>query len=366
MKVGIMTCHDVFNPGSSLQAYALSRYIGQQGAEVQIIDYKPDYMFRLLDFMTVESARWQKSFLHRWAYRIRVLPYKLSLLPRYCSYRTFNRKYLPLTKEQYRTNDDLKQLQGYDALICGSDQIWASVQNGCGEDPAFYLNFAPNAKKIAYAASFGAASISEKGAQCLAKYLPAFSAISVREKSGCQILKEYGFRAQQVLDPVFLMDRSFWESHCVAPGKKPENYVLVYGYDNSVNLEKVGAEYAKKRGLQLVSLGPGSKYNASGPENFLWLIRNAKMIITTSFHATAFSVIFETPFTAVPTGNQALFERVLSILQLLGLQGRLWDKDKNIDDLPVADYTRCREKLASAREDSSKFLIGALYGSEGK
>lgn len=366
MKVGILTCHDVFNPGSSLQAYALSRYIAEHGAEVQIIDYKPDYMYRLIDLMSVESAKWQKSILHRWAYRIRLLPYRLSLLPKFFRYRRFNRKYLPLTRRQYRTIDDLKQIKDYDALVCGSDQIWASVKNQCGEDPAFYLDFVPGAKKIAYAASFGAATISKKGAQCITEYLPAFSAISVRENSGCHILDKHGFQAQQVLDPVFLMDRSFWESLCVAPDEKLGNFVFVYGYDSSHNLEELGAEYASQRGMRVISLKPGSKFALGGPENFLWLIKNSKMVITSSFHAIAFSMIFETPFSAVQTGNAALFERILSILELTGLQGRLWHQDCDIDHLPPADYDRCRSILASARADSAKFLMGALYGPESK
>ena len=147
MKVGILTCHDVFNPGSSLQAYALSRYIAEHGAEVHIIDYKPDYMYRLIDLMSVESTKWQKSILHRWAYRIRLFPYKLSLMPKFFRYRMFNRKYLPLTRRQYRTIDDLKKINDYDVLVCGSDQIWASVKNQCGEDPAFYLGFASGPQK---------------------------------------------------------------------------------------------------------------------------------------------------------------------------------------------------------------------------
>ena len=366
MKVGIMTCHDVFNAGSSLQAYALSRYIAEHGAEVQIINYKPEYMYRLIDLLKVESERWQKSILHRWAYRIRLLPYKLSLLPKYCRYRAFNRRYLPLTRRQYHTIEELKKISSFDALVCGSDQIWSSVQNQCGEDPAFYLDFAPNAKKIAYAASFGATTISEQGSRCLADYLPEFSAISVREKSGLHILKTHGFQARQVVDPVFLMDRSFWESHCTAPDRTLCNYVLVYGYDNSIDLGELGAKYAAENGLQLISLMHGNKYALYGPEHFLWLIRNAQMVITSSFHAISFSLIFETPFAAVQTGNKALFERILSILELTGLQGRLWNGECPIDRLSPADYDHCRSALAAAREESRKFLLGALYGSESK
>lgn len=366
MKAGILTCHDVFNPGSSLQALALSHYLAEQNVDAEIIDYKPDYMYRLIDFMKVDSVKWQKSFFHRWAYRIRLLPYRLSLLPKYFRYRTFNWKYLSLTNRQYHTINDLQSICNYDILICGSDQIWASVKNQCGEDPAFYLNFAPNAKKIAYAASFGTACISETGAQCLKEYLPHFHAISVRESTGVEILNNHGFQGQLVLDPVFLKDKIFWESLCIAPNVAPNNYVFVYGYDSCIDLDELGATYASQKGLQIISLKPGSKYSLCGPENFLWLIKNANMVITSSFHATAFSIIFETPFTVVPTGNLELFERILSILELTGLQGRQWKKDCDIDLLLPADYDHCREVLTAAKETSKSFLLGALYGSDNK
>ena len=366
MKAGIITCHDVFNPGSSLQAFALSHFLAEQNVDTEIIDYKPDYMYRLIDFIKVDSIKWQKSFIHRWAYRIRVFPYNFSLLPKYFRYRKFNRKHLPLTHQQYHTLADLQSIGNYDALICGSDQIWASVKNQCGEDPAFYLDFAPNAKKIAYAASFGAAGISKTGSKYLEEYLPAFSAISVREKSGLQILKDHGFSGQLVLDPVFLMGKAFWESFCIAPSNKPDDYVLVYGYDNNVNLAELGTKYAAKKGLQLINLHPGNKFSLCGPETFLWLIKNAKMVITSSFHAVAFSTIFETPFTAIPTGNIELYERVLNILDLTGLQGRQWNKDCDIDLLPAPDFYQSRNMLEKARENSKEFLLGALYGSDNK
>lgn len=366
MKVGIMTCHDVFNAGSSLQAYALCRVVAEHGADVEIIDYKPKYMYRLIDFMAVESPKWQKTIIHRWVYRLRLLPYRLSLLPKYFRYRWFNRKYLPLSRNTYHTLEELRKINTYDALICGSDQIWATVKNRCGEDPAFYLDFCSNAKKVAYAASFGAESISKKGALCLEENLPNFAAISVREKTGLQILKEHGFCGQHVLDPVFLLEREDWEAHCIAPNKAPDNYVLVYGYDNNVDLEVLGAKYASENGLRLVSLKPGSEYALGDPENFLWLIKNAKMVITSSFHATAFSTIFETPFTAVQTGNKALFERVSNILEQFGLQGRIWDGKCDIQKIPPVNYKQCRKIMALAREVSLGFLLGALYGSESK
>lgn len=359
MKAGILTCHDVFNYGSSLQALALTEKLRALGADVRIIDYKPDYMYRLLDFMAVDSPKWQSALWRRWAYRLRLLPTHLSRIPKFLRYRRFNRRYLPLTKKRYTRPEELKDLTGFDAFICGSDQIWASVKNKCGEDGAFFLSFADNEKKIAYAASFGAAEISEKGEECVKKYLPGFDAIGVRETSGVEILGKYGISARQVLDPVFLMEREYWDGLAKPPRGVPESYVLSYGYDSAVDLDALAAQQG---GAAVVSLNGGSRFGEYGPEEFLYLIKNARLVVTSSFHAVAFCLLFETPFLAVQTGNAALFERLESILALTGLEDRIWQAGKPLPG--TVDFSWAAERLAKARRESEDFLREALHGSK--
>lgn len=358
MKIGTITCHDVFNYGSSLQAYALAAQLEKLGAEVRILDYKPQYCYRLIDFMEVDSPKWQTAAWRRWAYRLRLLPFRLSLLPKYARYRSFNRRYLPLTPKRYKTEQSLFALKGFDAFVCGSDQIWSSVNNQCGEDGAFFLSFAKEEKKIAYAASFGAAEVSAAGADCVQRYLPGFDAISVREASGVSLLERCGIQARQVLDPVFLQQRSEWEQMAKPPKGLPERYVLVYGYDSCTDLNALAAELTQ---LPVVSLN-SKQYGGYGPEEFLYMIRNAQLVVTSSFHAVAFSLIFETPFLAIRTGHGPLFERLNSILQLTGLESRIWEKGKTVSQ--QVDFTRARQALAAAREDSVRFLKEALYGTE--
>lgn len=358
MKTGIITCHDVFNYGSSLQAYALSQQLKELGTAVSIIDYKPDYMYRLMNFMEVDSPKWRTSLWRRWVYRLRLFPVHLAQLPKYRRYRKFNRTYLPLTSKHYKTESSLSALEGYDAFVCGSDQIWASIKNKCGEDGAFFLSFGKNARKIAYAASFGASEISEAGEQCVTKYLPSFDAIGVRESSGVSLLQRYGISAQQVVDPVFLMEKAVWERMAKAPKELPENYILTYGYDSSMDLNTLAAEQGH---LPLVSLQEKA-YGCYGPEEFLYMIKNARLVVTSSFHAIAFCLIFETPFIAVQTGNVQLFERLSSVLELTGLSGRIWQAGKAYSS--QVDFTGARAALAKTRGESLRFLKEALYGTK--
>ena len=358
MKTGIITCHDVFNYGSSLQAYALSRKLQELGTEVRIIDYKPEYIYRLINFMEVDSPKWKTSLWRRWAYRLMLFPTRLSQLPKYRCYRKFNRDYLPLTPKRYKTEASLADLEGYDAFVCGSDQIWSSVKNKCGEDGAFFLSFAREEKKIAYAASFGAAEISAAGEACVRNYLPAFDAIGVREASGVSLLEKLGISSRQVVDPVFLMEKAVWEEMAAPPKNLPERYMLTYGYDSSMDLDAFAAGYGD---LPLVSLRDKA-YGRYGPREFLHMIQNAQLVVTSSFHAVAFCLIFETPFIAVKTGNEQLFERLGSVLKLTGLEDRIWEEGK---DFPrEMDFSGARAALAQARTKSLRFLKESLYDTE--
>ena len=79
----IITCHDVYNFGASLQAYALQKYLNSVKVDAEIIDYKPDYLYRLIDFMEVDSPKWQKNIVTRNIYRLRMFPVRLSYLNRW-------------------------------------------------------------------------------------------------------------------------------------------------------------------------------------------------------------------------------------------------------------------------------------------
>src|SRR5690606_30753264 len=144
----------------------------------------------------------------------------------------FHTRYIPTDPVLYTGNDELKaQLPEADAFICGSDQIWNSFfQNG--KDPAFYLNFVPDNKlKISYAASFAIDELADAVKPLVRENVMLLDAVGVRETSGVRILEDLGITgAEQVLDPVFLLDREHWISEFVKP--VPENYIFVYDFDS--------------------------------------------------------------------------------------------------------------------------------------
>lgn len=299
MKIKTITCHNVYNLGASLQAYALAKYLTDIGNDVEIIDYKPDYLNNHYSFKIIGNGKYDKPII-RQMYFIAKFPQRLKALlsRRKREFDEFTKK-LPLTELRYKSNNELKEnIPVADVYFAGSDQIWNTVFEN-GKDPAFYLDFAPkNSIKAAYAASFATDDIVENYKEKIKKWLLNLDFISLREKSGVNIVKKLGIdNATQVLDPVFLLNANEWQKlEKTVKSKKP--YILVYDFDKNKSIKSFVIKKAKEKNLKIYSiqkLGYEDKcfWNV-GPATFIHLIRNADFIVSNSFHATAFSLILKT------------------------------------------------------------------------
>ena len=138
MQIKIITCHDVYNHGASLQAYALQTYIGLLGHSVEIIDYKPDYLCGDYQLWSVNNPAFDK-LLFKPFYLLAKLPQRLYSLKRKWAFDHYTKQYLKLTAQCFHSNEELKLNPPLaDIYIAGSDQIWNTLfQNG--RDAAFYL-----------------------------------------------------------------------------------------------------------------------------------------------------------------------------------------------------------------------------------
>ena len=106
MKIRTITCHDVYNVGASLQAYALQTYLKSLGHDVKIIDYKPDYLSKHYRLDVVGNPKYDKPFV-REAYLLAKLPERLHALPRKKTFDSFTAKHLDLTR-RYTSNEELQ------------------------------------------------------------------------------------------------------------------------------------------------------------------------------------------------------------------------------------------------------------------
>lgn len=364
MKICTITCHDVYNVGASLQAYALQAYLKSLGHDVKIIDYKPDYLSKHYQLNIVGNPKYNKPFLKQ-AYLLAKLPGRLHMLPRKKAFDSFTAKYFDLTK-RYTSNEELKkEPPEADAYLAGSDQIWNPLFPN-GKDPAFYLDFVQQGVRASYAASFAVDEFPQELREVTAQYLDRFDHIAVREKSGLSVLKTLGItNAVAVLDPVFLLDRTQWEAMAERPERCETPYLLVYDFDNSPAVRKLAERIAAERGLHIYSVFklPYAErcFPLCGPETFLGLMQHAAFVLSNSFHATAFSVIFEKEF-AVVERTEKINTRMRDFTAMLGLSDHMVTAETEIPD--GTDWTAVRRCLKDEIDHAKAYIDEVLRDGE--
>ena len=362
MKIGIITFHCSYNYGSAMQAYALVERLRQFGQSPSIIDYiyKPDFRQYYLFRTWMYTKRPQAFFVDA--------VYLKQNMKRKKKYQIFAKKYFNLTQTKYFDGDNLSELNNqFDAFICGSDQIWNfDCTKGTVKD--YFLDFASLDKlKISYAPSCGQTSFESKNIENLTERLTYLDYISVREKSILCFLEPYlnGKEAVQVLDPTLLLGVQDYEKILTPPPEK-ERYVYFYGLGNQKaygEAAKYAANLAEKMGIKLyyatrknIKDMEGENVFSDGPSEFLGWVKEAEYIVTNSFHATVFSVLFHKKF--MTFARTATSSRMSDLFEDIGISGRLYTGDQRIEE--EINYDVIDEKLELLRNKSDLFLKNAL------
>ncbi|WP_445737052.1 polysaccharide pyruvyl transferase family protein [Mariniflexile sp.] len=366
MKIKTITCHEVYNHGASLQEYALLKHLEFLGHEAETIHYKPPYLSNHFNLWRISNDRYNNIVL-KLAYLVLKLPSRLKSLKRKREFDDFSLKFIKSTKKLYRSNEELKlDVPEADAYICGSDQIWNSFFEN-GKDPAFYLDFVPDNKlKISYAASFAIDKLEDHLKEFVKEKVSRLNHISVRELSGKSILEDLGIeRAHQVLDPVFLLEPTEWES-LIPIQKKTKKYIFIYDFDSNSLIKQMAENLKKRYGWEIISVNELIKYTdrnyfLEGPIKFLYLVKNAEFVISNSFHAVAFSIIFEKDF-VVFNRYDKINTRMRDLLSNLALDNLLIMSEDMVKDheLNKIDYTLVQKKLNLSIKSSKEFLMEAL------
>ncbi len=364
MKIGILTYHRAENYGALLQAYALRTYLQSLGHDVAFVDYWPDYHKEYFDLFSF------KRFFEISIKAKLVMLYNLLFLlirkKRKRNLQKFMYERLELPKHP-KYNDKKGCCRDFDVVFYGSDQIWR--KQGMPSHPGFDLwYFGSNniiaKKKIAYAASLGASSLSQQEKMIIENALKNFLYISVRESSLKVLVNNLGYNCVQVIDPVFLLDKNQWSELTKDIVPQYNKYILVY----NLLAQKETASFAeilkRKFDLPIIEITKSFKigeltarYNHTAVvEEFLSLIENAEFVVSNSFHGVAFSIIFEKQFYAVGMGSKS--ERVISLLELLGLNNR-YVVNGNYDENSI-EYEKIRESLIKSIEYSKRFITDSL------
>lgn len=364
MKIKTITCHNVYNAGASLQAYALVNYLKKLGHDVEIIDYVPEYL-KHYGLTGVGNSKYDKPVL-REIYQLLKLPGRVKARygRRKAEFDKFTKKYLPLTLVHYSSAQELCTMPpDADVIFAGSDQIWNTLFPN-GKDPAFYLQFAKEKTvRASYAASFAVEAIDTESQDNVKKWLSDLNYISVREKSGLDILSKMGiFNGIQILDPVFLLSAEEWKQLAIKRSFV-DKYIFLYDFDCNEEIIKYVKCLSKKNGWKIYSFFKNEhadrSFEKEGPEVFLSLIKDAQMIVSNSFHATAFSVIFEKQF-VVFERTEKINTRMRDLLECLNLSNRLILNVGNILDEQLIDYTNINEVLSRECAKAKGFISQVL------
>lgn len=331
MKIGIVTFYQVPNYGAMLQAYALKAHLSSCGHDVVFVNFPYGETDRIKLWRCLVSRN--KSDLVR-------------KLEKYFSFEIvrFSSTY-PAT--QYFATADmlLKDPPRCDVFITGSDQVWNS--DYCSRrwiDVVFLAFPLKQARKIAYAASFGKSSWGDKSsAYKVGELLKRFEKISVREESAKKLVRELSGRSAEVMiDPTLLFDRDFYLGIVQGDCKKPiaDKYIFSYLLNrDSLDAEMSALEVCKKflgvdkvvtdkkalnGSLRFLSVLLGVKKKITVQE-WLQTIYNSMFVFTNSYHGVIFSIVFQKPFVAILSRGVAgaQNERMLSLLNMLNLKERM-------------------------------------------
>ena len=363
MKIGIVTFHRAHNCGAALQCAALVSVLRRMGHEVKVVDNNDVGETRWPDFGGIRSLRgligWFLSFIMSIDIAIRF----------FYRYRWFRQHFMPMTQKCF----DDKPQEHFDMIVVGSDQVLnpaiTKTQTG-----AFLLEkFGDETIKCCYAASFGVSSLPLEYRYRFSEALSSFSYLGFRESSALQIFRnELGLNieAQTVLDPTLLLDANdYLEYEC--PVHISGRFVVVYCDNSCKNEARLIAErIARKSGLVTAFI---DQYRLSrfkmtrgdcigvSPQEFLWLMRNAEYVVTTSFHGTAFSLINHKRFVVIRPHHHPMNERVSDLLGRLGIPQQIVfadsiPDDKDLNKILNVDYTYVYRHLSVFRGESLAFL----------
>lgn len=366
-NVGIITFHCADNFGAMLQAYGLKKYLCNRGVNVCIVRYEPFFMI---------GRHWIIPYVPEGGLvgclRTGIILGKRRLSTgkfftrKRANMRSFREKYL--IKKSHRKlyfSSQLRKLT-FRYYIVGSDQIWnPDITFGLR---SVYFGAFPNRRKekvIAYGASLGGKELPPEYDRKFFELIKYVDAVSLREEDAVSYVRKfYPGEVETVLDPVFLLEKRYWMDIQKLPEQK--KYILVYQTEYNQELVDYTKKLAKETGLPVLELQMEMWKNGrnfleeytAGPAEFLGYVYQAAYVVTNSFHAVAFSIIFEKDFLAFMHSSSGA--RIENILRISGLESRLYEQGKNEQIDFYIDWNEVHRKIKESLERSEEFLMKNL------
>lgn len=384
-KVGIVTLyHNNYNFGGLLQAYALptavKKYLGISAEQI-------DYVFMPEQEPKTENEKYTVSimdFINTVGFLLFQRLEKSNLNKREKAFEQFM-KYIPHSDRVYGYDNICESLKVYNTFICGGDQIWIDCKKmpwfRTEDSRVFTLRFVPDKeKKISYAPSMAVLELTEEFKKEFCIGVNRLDRVSVREKRSLPVLRKLTDKpVTVVVDPVLLLKDSDWLKE-INYSEKKEKYILCYLLSDSIEQRKAATNLAKRLNCKIITF-PHILHNivrkcdlffgdirdySSGPREFIELIKNAEMVISDSFHACVFSMIFKTPFAVFERNkigkNGNMNSRIYDFLEEYHLENQLVTTAEltEMKEIPKIDFTYAHEHWEKRRQESLKYLENAL------
>lgn len=350
IKVGIITLFDNTNFGNRLQNYALQQVLLEYADEVTTIKNKPE-------LKGLREKLMRSSFLAESPLLNRIMGKK-----RKAMHLAFNKKYIRTSPKSYCfERDNPASMERCDYFCAGSDQIWNPELGRAGGFN--YMTFAPGDCCFSYAASFGLESIPERDRQAIAAGLRHLRHISVREETGKRIVEDLTGRTdvQVLIDPTMLLTTKQWDQVISRPVHIPEKpYLLTYflGGISSRRKSEI-ARVAAENDWQIVDvLDRNSPLHDIGPDQFVYLIKHARLVCTDSFHASVFSFLYGSDLGIFPRigKNFNMNSRLNTLVCKFGLERCMVTDERILPSHFRQDYACGYVTLEKERSKSRQYL----------
>lgn len=349
------------NYGSALQSWALNTVVGRMGYRPVLVDYCPDVL-KEADPMNPFKKMWDKDAESRRMCEL-TMPAIRENYAKFEKFYTerFNRTVKKYTRENF---GDIVADEKLDGFVSGSDTIFCVDEFGI--DDGYYANYpCMKGNAVAYAASFGDSHFTDETYKLLNERLQNFKAIGLREEQWVPYVRDHvNVSVEKVLDPTLLLRREDYDQLAISP-KKAEPYLLLYARRYNPKMEQYAIDLANREGLKVVEVslritnadkGHEMRYDA-GVEEFLGLVRDAKFVVTNSFHGMIMAVHYQRPI--VVFSREQCDRKIEEMLTLFGLTDRLLVTGSE-SFMDMIDYQDVHERIALSRNEALKFLEKSL------
>ncbi len=349
-KVGILTFQYANNYGAVLQAYALRKKINSfAGYEAELINYVPEgYEYPL-------PVNTEDAYKH--------------MIEKRNFFEQFLREYCGLDKPMIHAVTGKE----YDYYCVGSDQVW-NFQSGIVDKNYLLAHVDDDARRFAYAASIGmSVEVVERYTDVFRKYVSRFKAVSLREKEQVEFIEAIcNLTCKTVADPSLLLVPEDYEELMGRDSLREEPFIFFFWLQHDHETMK-GVEFvnilSRKYGLPIVhSIPDAASYMFAkdggcmiyeGVEHFLWYIKHAQIVVTNSYHATLFSMQFQTVFYVFPV--ETMRSRIDMLSEKYGISDRIIEGYVDCDKIsPVMNFVHIQRTIQEERIDAILYLKDAL------